>query len=103
MTAPRPDAARTLFVYWKIAAAALPTALARAREAQVALCRRHPGLETGLWCRDGADAVQATVMETYTLPGGLHAAAEAEIEASLSLALVGLGAGPRHVESFRPA
>lgn len=103
MTAPWPDAGRTLFVYWKIAGAALPPALARVRAAQAALCCRHPGLQTGLWCRDGTDAAQATVMETYALPGGLHAAAEAEIEASMSLALVGLEAGPRHVESFRPA
>lgn len=95
--------ARTLFVYWKIAGPALEAALQRTRAAQAGLRAAHPGLETALWCRDEPGLPQATVMETYRLPGGVHAAAEAEIESTLALALADLGAGPRHVEAFRPA
>lgn len=90
---------RALFVYWKIERAVLPQALARVREAQAGLRERHPGLETGLWCRDDA----STVMETYSAQAGVDAAIEAQIEATLALALAGLPAGPRHVEAFRPA
>lgn len=90
---------RALFVYWKIAAAALPQALARVREAQAGLRTNHPGLVTGLWCRDDA----TTVMETYAAAAGIDATVEAQIEATLALALAGLPAGPRHVEVFRPA
>lgn len=90
---------RALFVYWKVDRTALPQALARVREAQAGLREHHPALATGLWCRDDA----ATVMETYTAAAGIDAATEAQIEATLALALAGLPAGPRHVEVFRPA
>ena len=94
---------RALYVYWKIEPAALDAALRCARKAQDGLRRRHPGLDTGLWCRETPGDRPATVMETYQLPGGVSAAAEADIEAALALALAAVPAGPRHVEAFRPA
>lgn len=94
--------ARSLFVYWKIDAEAAPPALARAREAQATLRAHWPALDARLWLRDPA-APQLTVMETYAAPAGIDAAAEAQIESTLVLALAGLPVGQRHVEAFRPA
>jgi hypothetical protein len=94
---------RALFIYWKIAPAALPQALARVREAQAVLRAGWPGLQTALWRRDEAGAAQATVMETYAAPAGLDAAAEQRIASALAAALAGLPAGPRHSEAFTSA
>lgn len=93
---------RSLFIYWKIDAEAAPQALARAREAQATLRAHWPALEARLWLRDPAGA-PVTVMETYAAPAGIDAAAEAQIESTLALALAGLPVGLRHVEAFRPA
>jgi Domain of unknown function (DUF4936) len=93
---------RSLFVYWKVDAAAAPAAIARAHAAQAGLRAQWPALEARLWRRDDA-APQVTVMETYAAAGGIEAADQARIEAAMAPALAGVGAGTRHVEAFRPA
>jgi Domain of unknown function (DUF4936) len=92
---------RQLFVYWRVAPAALPAALAAVRQAQARLADGWPGLVARVYERCDP-APEATVMETYEAPGGLDAAAQARIEAALAPALTALPAGPRHVEAFRP-
>mgnify|MGYP001766004705 CR=1 FL=1 len=93
---------RSLFVYWKVDAAAAPAAIAQAQAAQAGLRAQWPGLEARLWRRDDT-APQVTVMETYAAAGGIEAADQVLIEAALAQALAGLGSGARHVEVFRPA
>ncbi len=93
---------RQLFIYWKIAPEALPAALAAVLQAQAQLRADWPGLQAQVLqrCEPAAtSAGMATVMETYRSPAGIDAEGEALIEA----ALVGIAPGPRHVEAFRPA
>lgn len=93
---------RQLFIYWKIAPAALPAALAAVHQAQAQLRTEWPGLQAQVLQRcDRAEGTesQATVMETYRSPAGIDAEGQALIES----ALAGIAPGPRHVEAFRPA
>lgn len=89
---------RALFVYWRIDAADLPATLLAVRAAQAQLTTAWPGLQARLWQRSDP-GVLATVMETYTAPGGIDAAARARIDAAVACHVP----AQRHVEAFLPA
>lgn len=102
------DAGRLrLFIYYRLAEAQVSAAAAAVRQAQQALCERHPGLTAGLLQRpEPSPAGDRTLMETYVVeagarPQGVDAALQAEIESSLRPALhPWLGEGARHSELF---
>ena len=92
---------RELYIYWKVAAAELLQALQATHELQAALQQRHPGLQARLLQRcDGAGT--PTLMEVYTLAGGITPVVQQDIEtqAALHLAPLALPAVQRHVEVF---
>lgn len=95
---PEPGA-RRLFVYYRVAIADLPTAVAAVRELQDALRARHPGVDAALLRRPETRDGTATLMETYAAPGGVDDALAADIE---RLAVDAGLPGPRHVEVFEP-
>ena len=90
-----------LYIYWKVAAARLPQALQATHELQATLLQRHPGLQVRVLQRADATGTP-TLMEIYTLPGGITPAVHQDIEAQAALHLAPL-APPvvqRHVEIF---
>ena len=92
-----------LYIYWKVSAAQLQPALQATRALQVALQLRHAGLQARLLQR-GDDAGTPTLMEIYTLPGGISPGVQQDIEdeAVLRLAPLAPPAVQRHVERFEP-
>lgn len=93
------------FVYYRVAQADLPQAVAAARRAQQALAARHPGLATELMQRPASDAPdQLTLLETYRPaagPTGLDAL-RGEVERQMAEALAPWLRGPRRAEVFEP-
>lgn len=96
-----------LYIYWRVGVAQLPQALAAASGLQQVLRLRHPGLQARLLQRSDAahgedGARSATLMEVYSLPGGIGGPVRLDIEqqAAAHLASLGPAAGPRHVEAF---
>jgi Domain of unknown function (DUF4936) len=94
-------AERELFIYWKVATADAPLAVAEATAWLERLRALQPALVARLYQRADPNADARTVMETYALPGtGLD---EASIERYVAegAALLGRWArGGRHVEVF---
>ncbi len=97
---PPDTAARWLYVYYRIAAADLPAAVAAAQQLQAALQAAHPGLQASLLRRPGLQGDQATLMETYSHPGGLHHGLQASITLAAQQALAPWLQGDRHNELF---
>ena len=93
---------RELYIYWKVAAAQRQQALQATHELQSCLLQRHSGLLARLLQRDDATTAAATLMEIYSLPGGITAAVQQDIEAQAALHLTPLGppAVQRHMEVF---
>lgn len=94
-----PTDGRALFVYWRVDPAALPAVRAAVHRAQAALAGDWPGLQVRLWERVDGTSGSATVMETYAAPGGIDAAGQARIDATMAPCVP----APRHVEAFVPA
>ena len=93
---------RELYIYWKLAAADLPQALQATHELQAALQQRHPGLQARLLQRcevDGDSAGTPTLMEVYTLPGGVTPVVQQDIQVQAELHLTQL-AVQRQLEVF---
>ena len=90
-----------LYIYWKLAAARLPQALQATQGLQAALRQRHPGLQARL-LRRRDDSGTPTLMEVYTLPGGITPAVQQDIEtqAAVHLAPLAPPAAQRQVEVF---
>jgi len=96
---------RQLFIYWRVAARDLPTALHAVREWQAGLIAQHPTLRCGLYQRVDAAQTDATVMESYAIESAQpHRGID---EALLQLIAQGGQAqlaqwlrGARHVELF---
>jgi hypothetical protein len=85
--------AQRLYVYYRVAEAALPTTLAAVRQVQAALQAAHPGLQAELLRRPELREGEVTLMEAYA--GPLSPALEAAItEATSALPQ------PRHSERF---
>ena len=91
--------AHWLYVYYRVAAADLPAAVAAAQQLQAALQNAHPGLQAALLRRPGLQSGQATLMETYSHPVGLHHM-QATITQAAQLALAPWLQGDRHNELF---
>lgn len=91
-------AGRELYVYWKTAAP--EAALASVRAAQDALRAAEPSLEAHVLRRESGASLPATLMEIYRRPGGIDAALQARIEATLGAATREQVQGERHVEVF---
>jgi len=97
---------RSLFIYWKLPAAAAEAALQAARLWQAELRAAHPHLVTHLYRRTDARAVAeglTTVMESYAAPGGVNAMLQAAIDSAGQTGLRPFGAPQRHAELFDAA
>ena len=85
--------ARRLYVYYRVAEAALPATLAAVRQVQATLVSAHPGLQAELLRRPELRDGDVTLMETYA--GPLTPALEAAITQATSAL-----PQPRHSEHF---
>ncbi|MES2716248.1 MAG: DUF4936 family protein [Pseudomonadota bacterium] len=85
--------AQRLYVYYRVAEAALPTTLAAVRQVQAALVAAHPGLQAELLRRPELRDGEVTLMEAYAGPLG------PALEAAITEATSGLPQ-PRHSERF---
>ena len=90
-----------LYIYWKVAGAQLPQALAATQALQQTLRLRHPALQARLLQR-ADETGSATLMEVYSQPGGIDDPLQRDIEqqAAVHLAPLGSAAGARHIEVF---
>ena len=99
-------AAAQLYVYYRVAPPQAGAAAAAAQALQHELMSKQPGLHCGLLQRAdpgaGSGANTVTLMEVYTLEGGIGAALAAEIERVASARMGHLVQGVRHVEVFVP-
>jgi hypothetical protein len=93
--------ARALYVYYRIDAASLAEAASTVQGFQAFLRHAHPQLQAALLRRPGEQEGQVTLMETYTMPGGIDAALQAKID-SAATALAPWLRGERHTEVFEP-
>jgi hypothetical protein len=93
-----------LFIYWHLAQLQqADEALGKAQRLQQRLIARLPGLQARLYRRSDEAAGKVTVMETYSLPGGLGPEQQALIEQMGDEALARWCSGRRrHVERFQP-
>ena len=91
-----------LYVYYRVAGADLPAAVAAARGLQAGLQTAHPGLQAALLRRPGLQGGQATLMETYCHPDGLPDTLQAGIHQAAQQALAPWLQGDRHHELFVP-
>jgi hypothetical protein len=85
--------ARRLYVYYRVAEAALPATVLAVQRVQAALLAAHPGLRAELLRRPGLRDGEVTLMETYA--GPLTPALEAAINEATSVL-----PQPRHIERF---
>lgn len=101
------SAGRQLFIYYRLASVEVPAACAAVRQAQQALCERHPGLQARLLQRPetGANG-ERTLMEVYAMdasvePAGVSTALQSAIADQLGGALQSwLSPDARHTEVF---
>ncbi len=93
--------ARSLFVYYRRDAASVVDAACAVRAFQVRLREAHPGLQAAVLRRPGEQDGQATLMETYAMPGGISDALQARIEEAAACLAPWLR-GARHTEVFEP-
>lgn len=92
---------RRLFVYYRVAADALPATVAAVRRMQERLGDAHPGLQCGLWRRPPVAGAPVTLMEAYAAPAGVDDRLVSRIE-DAAQALPAGRLGDRHVEMFEP-
>lgn len=91
-----------LYVYYRVASAAWPDAVATVKLQQRRLCSEHAGLVARVLRRQADAGDSVTLMEVYARDGephGIDAALEAQIAANAG-ALAPWRIGERHVESF---
>lgn len=91
---------RALFIYWKVLPEQLAGALHAARLFQRGVQQQHPALAAQLYQRADTSDATVTLMETYTLPGGLDAHQQRAIIDGGQAALAPWCSGGRHVEHF---
>ena len=94
------SAAQRLYIYYRVAEADWPAALAAAQALRTALLAAHPGLIAELLRRPGQQGGHITLMETYARPNGVDNALAGLIEQRAAAALAPWLQGPRHVEHF---
>lgn len=91
--------ARSIYVYYRINAAALPEVAAAVRRFQAALSNAYPALQVAVLRRPGEKDGEVTLMETYAMPGGVNESVQAQIAAAAT-ALAPWQRGARHTEVF---
>jgi len=89
-----------LYIYWRVLSVDAQAATQALRIWQQALEARVPGLQARLLKRADSDAGDATLMEIYTLVGGVGPALQQEIIDGGNTASSPWRRGPRHVEMF---
>ncbi len=95
---------RRLFVYYRIAAADLDTAVAAVKTLHAALRTEQPALRCEVLRRPRVDAAGLlTLMEAYTADNtGIDEPRAAQIEARAAAAMKAFVVGDRHTEIFEP-
>jgi hypothetical protein len=93
-----------LYIYWRVPHHQLAAAVAGMTAFQAEQVQRVPRLQARLLQRadDETEADQATLMEIYTLPGGLPLAVRTALVVQGAQAAATWCQGPRHVEVFLP-
>lgn len=87
---------RAAFVYYRVDAASVETALRTVRDVQARWRERMPALVARAWRRDPPLDAVVTLMETYEGAADAYAA----IDAELRTVLADCQRGERHVEWF---
>ncbi len=93
---------RTLFIYYRVAVTRGPGALQAVQSMQHGLRERHADLKAELLRRPEEKDGMQTWMETYSRPGGVDAALEADIAQAAEDIQRDWIQGPRFVEAFVP-
>ena len=93
-----------LYIYWRVPHHQLAAAVAGMTAFQAEQVQRVPRLQARLLQRDDdeTEADQATLMEIYTLPGGLPPAVRTALVVQGAQAAAPWCQGARHVEVFLP-
>ena len=102
----RAPASAQRYVYYRVASDEAVQAIAAVHALQAELTDGQPGLRCSLLQRsdsgDTAPSGSLTLMEVYTLEGGIGAALAAQIERSAQARLGAWLLGERHLEVFVP-
>lgn len=93
---------REAFAYWRVDPSRVDTALAALRALQAGWTATEPSLHCRLYRRDEPGAARVTLMEAYTLPGGLSDAWLARVDGEGAKALAPWITGSRQLEVFSP-
>ena len=91
-----------LYIYWRVPHHQLAAAVAGMTAFQAEQVQRVPRLQARLLQRDDDEADQATLMEIYSLPGGLPLAVRTALVVQGAQAAAPWCLGARHVEVFSP-
>ena len=91
-----------LYIYWRVPHHQLAAAVAGMTAFQAEQVQRVPRLQARLLQRDDDEADQATLMEIYTLAGGLPLAVRTALVVQGAQAAEPWCQGARHVEVFLP-
>ena len=91
-----------LYIYWRVPHHQLAAAVAGMSAFQAEQVQRVPRLQARLLQRDDDEADQATLMEIYSLPGGLPLAVRTALVVQGAQAAAPWCLGARHVEVFSP-
>lgn len=89
-----------LYIYWRVPQHQLAAAVAAMTAFQAEQTQRVPRLQARLLQREEDDAEQATLMEIYTVPGGLPQAVRTALVVEGTQAAAPWCQGARHVEVF---
>ena len=91
-----------LYIYWRVQHHELAAAIVGMTAFQAEQVQRVPRLQARLLQRDDDEADQATLMEIYSLPGGLPLAVRTALVVQGAQAAAPWCLGARHVEVFLP-
>lgn len=95
------DAPFECYVYWKLDAGSVEAAAVALAAFQQQLRERHPGLQARLLCKQVDGSAEATLMETYALPGGLSPELAKAVVDEGGRVAVAWCRGSRHIERFQ--
>lgn len=93
---------REAFAYWRAEPAQAEPALSALRAVQAGWVAEEPALRCRLYRRDEPGVSRVTVMEVYTLEGGLSDAWLRRLDGEAAQALAPQITGPRQLEVFEP-
>lgn len=90
------------YVYWRLRAETLPAAARAMAAFQEQLRARHPGLQARLLSKMDSGDAEATLMEVYTLPGGVSSTLDQAVADEGGRVAAPWCLGQRHIERFSP-